>query len=286
VLAALAGARVQALARTTRFGTSAEGRSSTEALAELAGVRDRVEVVVDRGDLRFEEADVVTNSSHLRPIDAGVVSRLRAGAVIPLMFEAWEFRAADLDLEACRRRGIPVAGTNEQHQAIDVFSFLGPMAVKLLFDAGFAVRHGRFVVLCDNPFAPYLVASLERLGASVQLAGAPSPRAERPDAVLVAMRPRLQRQEVVDLSERIARCYAGAAVVQYWGDLDRPTLAANGMPCWPRDAPAPGHMAVLPSDVGPEAVVRLQAGGLKVAEVLLRPEASRTRGDLEFIQPL
>ena len=56
--------------------------------------------------------------------------------------------------------------------------------------------------------------------------------------------------------------------------------------CAPPVAPSRGHMAVLPSDVGPEPVVRLQAGGLKVAEVLLRPDAERSEFDRGFLDAL
>jgi hypothetical protein len=45
-------------------------------------------------------------------------------------------------------------------------------------------------------------------------------------------------------------------------------------------------MAVLPSQPGPEPVVRLQAGGLKVASVLLTDPAERSPFDLEFLDEL
>jgi hypothetical protein len=45
-------------------------------------------------------------------------------------------------------------------------------------------------------------------------------------------------------------------------------------------------MAVLPSDIGPEPVVRLQAGGLKVATVLRKPPHQRTTTDLEYLDEL
>ena len=78
----------------------------------------------------------------------------------------------------------------------------------------------------------------------------------------------------------------GTVLVQYWGDVDRAAAAAAGVPVWPPDAPAPGHMGVLPSAVGPEPVVRLQAGGLKVGEVLARGLDQAPAGDLAFVQPL
>ena len=43
---------------------------------------------------------------------------------------------------------------------------------------------------------------------------------------------------------------------------------------------------MLPSAVGPDPIVRLQTGGLKVAQVLLKPAGERTPADLEFVDEL
>src|SRR5262249_5412361 len=171
------------------YGTFDEVVAATRALAERAGVLERIEIVADRALLRIEEADVITNSGHLRPLDAALIERLRPGAALPLMFESWAFRASDMALDARRRRRGLVAGTNERHPAIDVFSFLGTMALKLLFDAGIAAHRSRIVLLCDNPFAPYIARTLEQLAG--QLAVLPQPDAVpfTPDAILVAMKP-------------------------------------------------------------------------------------------------
>jgi hypothetical protein len=78
----------------------------------------------------------------------------------------------------------------------------------------------------------------------------------------------------------------GTVLVQYWGDADRAAAAAAGVPVWPPEAPPPGHMGVLPSAVGPEPIVRLQAGGLKVGEVLARGLDQACAADLAFAQIL
>jgi len=58
-------------------------------------------------------------------------------------------------------------------------------------------------------------------------------------------------------------------VGQFWGDIDRVALDDLNVPLWPEKAPGAGHMGILPSGIGPESVIRLQAGGLKVGELLL-----------------
>jgi hypothetical protein len=155
------------------------------------------------------------------------------------------------------------------------------MAVKLLLDAGVAVFASRIILLCDNPFAPYIQRGLTGAGAEVELHAhlADALAAANPcDALLVALQP--QPYPVIGAADAVALagCWPGAVVAQYWGDLARSALAAAGAQVWPPHAPVEGHMAILPSGVGPEPIVRLQAGGLKVAEVLLRDEVSSAPG--------
>lgn len=270
VLAAMAGARVHALVRASRYGSVDEVAGRTLALAELVGARSRLEMVTDKNDGLLGRADILTNSGHVRPIDAATVRALKPSAVIPLMYETWELRENDVDVEACRARGIRVAGTNERHPAIDVFSFLGMMAVKLLLDGGVAIHRSRILLLCDNPFAPFLSGGLTQAGAIVELCNA-LPVVSAPqdhDVILVALQPRpepvLGRRE----ADRIGACWKRAIVAQFWGDVDRSACADADVPVHPESAPAAGHMGILPSGLGPEPVIRLQSGGLKVGEVL------------------
>jgi hypothetical protein len=273
VLAARAGAaRVHAITRSTRFGSVDQVRAETLELARLLGVEDRIQVVDEKRRAIVEVADIVTNSGHVRPIDAETIEWMKPNAVIPLMYETWELRPADLDIAACHRKGILIAGTNERHPAVDVFSFLGVLAVRLLHDAGVAVFKSTVLVVCDNDFGPYIERGLTHAGAAVDLvsdiaAGRPNTAY---DVVLVAMTPRpgpvLSEAEL----RHIAMTWPGAVVAQYFGDLDRSLMSSLDLPVWPLQQPQPGHMGILPAEVGPEPTLRLQSGGLKVGEVLWR----------------
>ncbi len=289
VLAAMAGAReVIAVTRTTRYGTVEDIRRDTLALAELPGVRDRISVVEGRDPAAIGRADIITNSGHLRPLDAEFIAAMKTGAVVPMMFEAWELQAGrvDVDLAALAARGIAAAGTNERHRNVGVFDSLGLMAAKLLIDAGIYPRRARIEVLCDNPFADYIRSGLAGVRAVVAVSPTLDLSRSQPDALLIAQRPTGQYVLTATDCARIAREWPGTAVVQYWGDVDRQVLADCGIPYWPPRGPEPGHMAILPSAVGPEPIVRLQTGGLKVGQVLLKPEAERTPADLEYLDAL
>lgn len=270
LIAALAGAdRVLAKTADSRWGSARSVRDSAQQLLALAGVEARLEVRETLDPSLVASADIVTNSGHLRPLDRRLLSQLKPTAVVTLMYEAWELRAEDVDLVACRQQGIAVAGTDERHPSVDVFSYLGAMAQKLLFDAGVAVYGSRLLVLSDNPFAPFLEHGLTAAGAEVQVAETLPLDLGRPaDAILVALspqdRPVLSSAQLAAFAER----FPGTPLVRFWGDLP----AELPLPIWPPNRPggALGHMGVLPSDLGPEPVVRLQAGGLKVGELLAR----------------
>jgi hypothetical protein len=274
VLAALAGAKpVYAFTRPTRHGSLAQVTDETLSLARAAGVEGCVKVLEEITPGVTAQADIVTNSGHLRPLRPQLIEALRPTAVIPLMYEAWEYRAEDLDLAACRANGIAVGGTNERHPAIDVFSFLGNLAAKQLMDSGVAVYGGRIRLLCDNAFAPYLERGLTNAGASVTTSSefhSSSEQSDLLDAIVVALRPRatpaLDEAQLADIATR----HPGAVVAQFWGDFDRTAAHRRGVPVWPPEAPAAGHMGILLSAIGPEPIVRLQCGGLKVGEILWR----------------
>lgn len=277
VLAALAGAtRVYAVTKNTAHGTVEEITADTMELAAELGVAERVVIASGRSRTIVAEADIVTNSGHVRPLDAELVAWMKPSAVIPLMYEAWELRPSDLDLDACRRRAIAVAGTNECHAAVGVFPYLGIMAVKLLLDAGVAIRGSCVLVLCDNPFGPHLEAGLRGAGAEVALTADPTllPHGNVYDAILVALTPRgrpvVGGAEAQLPARELFRRWPAAVVAQLWGDIDRDVLAAERVPYWPVGPVPRGHMGILPSAVGPEPVVRLQCGGLKVGEILAR----------------
>jgi len=289
ILAAMAGAdQVFAISRTTKYGAFEEISDNTHRLAKSVGVAPRIKVITRKTREVVGQADIITNSGHVRPIDAETISWMKQGAIIPLMYEAWEFRDTDIDLEACRKRGIQVAGTNERHPAVDVFRFLGDMSIKLLLDMGIALSHSRVLALCDNDFATFIERGLTGAGVNVMthesLQQVPSD--SHFDAIIVALKP--QTGPVITAADAaiIARRWPGAALGQFWGDVDRSALQAEGVSVWPPSPPAPGHMAILLSDVGPEPVVRLQSGGLKVGEALLRSAGGDLGADKEFLDVL
>ncbi|MEJ5197352.1 MAG: hypothetical protein WHX53_00370, partial [Anaerolineae bacterium] len=111
-----------------------------------------VEVYTVRRLELFAAADIITNLGFVRPIDAAAVAAMKPTAVVPLMCEGWEIRPGDVDLEACRARGIPVIATNEDYPGLEVFAYSGWLALKMLFDAQIEVHKSRLAVVSGDKF--------------------------------------------------------------------------------------------------------------------------------------
>jgi hypothetical protein len=287
-IAAAAGAtHVYAVTGDSRHGTVDDVVTATTALAEELGVGDRITITTERSTDLFTMADIVTNSGHLRPIHDVEAEVMRPGTALSLMFEAWELGAGrvDLDLRALQNRGVLVAGTNERHPRIDVFGYLGLLAVVQLADAGVAAYRSRIALLCGNPFREPMERGLRAAGADLSVAASIDEllAGPRPDALVVAMTP--QDRPVLGEAEsaRIGQQWPGVTITQFWGDIDRGACIEASLDVWPSDPPAPGHMGVLLSRLGPTPIVRLQAGGLKVGQVLRTRPSLRSAADLEYL---
>jgi hypothetical protein len=81
--------RVHAVTKNTAHGTVEEITADTMELAAELGVAERVVITTERARAIVAEADIVTNSGHVRPLDAEMVAWMKPSAVIPLMYQAW-----------------------------------------------------------------------------------------------------------------------------------------------------------------------------------------------------
>ncbi len=293
ILAALAGARVYAFSKSTVYGSVRQVIRITRDV--YIPWRDDLDIhFIDQLTPEIiAQADVITNSGHLRPLNRELLRYAKDSAVIPLMYEAWEWRSDDVDLDYIRERGLRIAATNERHEDVDVFSYLGDMAVKQIFDAGLCLYNNTFILVCNNDFGPYIARVVSKLCKRLGVIDLPQNRtkyrglpvewlSDFPD---LNIPPDYRDAEAViftaypfDLTWlgkdtplsplALKRTLQNPLVLRYAGDVDAEVLAGLGIRCFPADVKS-GHMGILPSAIGYDAVIRLQAGGLKVAEGLL-----------------
>jgi len=278
VIAAQAGAdRVIALGQDSRWGSADDACGAVEEARRALGAPDRIACLHRLDAAAIAQADLVTNLGPLRPLDASRIALLREDAVIAAMCEAWEIRAGDIDLGACARRGIRVAGVNEDHPLVDVFEHNGLLAVKMLHQLEIEVHGARICVAGRGKFADRIAPVLARLGADVRriegLEGEDAgPALDRADALVVAD---YDRTDLLlgaggGLSvEELLKHAPHVAVVQFAGWMNAAELRAAGVPVFPGEEIGPRRMGRTMAYLGPAPLVGLHAAGMKAAEILL-----------------
>jgi hypothetical protein len=294
LLAAIGGAKVFAFSRSTRYGTVDEVFNGTiSSIGKKAFRKLDITLVDELTPEIISQADIITNSGHLRPLDREKLRHAKDGAVIPLMYEAWEWRDADMDLSYVRERGFPIGATNERHPEVDVFNFLGDMALKQIFDAGTCPYRNKFVLVCNNDFGPFIARTVSSVASALGVIDLPEHRsryeglpidwlgdfpniripASYADAEAVIFtaypfdRNWMGDDTVIDIRQ-VREGLKAPFILRYAGDVDVHALDRSGIKYFPAHV-ASGHMGVLPSAIGFDPIIRLQSGGLKAGEAML-----------------
>jgi hypothetical protein len=294
VLAALAGAKVYAYSKTTRYGKLEEVFSNTR---ELANSFKDFPLDIQYTEMLNPEivaqADIITNSGHLRPLNESMLAHAKNELVIPLMYEAWEWREADMDMQYIRKRGFKIGATNERHPDVDVFNYLGDMALKQIFDSGITPYKNRFILLCNNDFGPFIAKVLSRvceglavidkdehkdrydLGLIDWIGGFPNLKIpasyKNAEAIIFTAYPFDQNwigENTAISIQQLQTQLSDPLILRYAGDLDEEALRKKGLHFFPQHVHS-GHMGILPSAIGYDPIIRLQSGGLKAGEALL-----------------
>ncbi len=287
VLAALAGAtRVIAQAKDSRFGAAVDVISASTELAELYGVRDRIEYIGERSYAHLACADIVTNSGHVRPIDRALVDALKPTAVIPLMWETWEFRGADFDLTRCRERGILVLGTNEHQPPCDMRSYVGLTGLKLALELEY--DGGPVLVLGNSLLLGAVLNGVFRHFSSEVTWVSDDPQADLPYSelsshfvacgekythLIVAEHQRstvLIGENGLLKSNDIAFINPGIRIGVICGNVNVSDLSASGIQFLPEVIAPFGVMSYQPAVLGLRPVLTLFSAGLKVGERMAR----------------
>jgi hypothetical protein len=280
ILAAMAGAeRVVACTRDSRWGNAQAVALMVETISRHLDLADRIEVVTRPPAEVAEGIDVVTNLGFVRPIDRAVIAALSDTSCIALMWEPWEFRPEDIDIEACEAFGVPVVATNERHPEVGTFRFLGLLALKLLLECDVEVAGLSIAVIGSEPFheacRDVLVANGARVTVLDPTWGWPTDTAvatlETADAVVV-----VEHRTAIELLGRgthalvnvIAR--RALPLVHICGNLDAAYTTEAGIRRHPSTPARPGFMTVTTSHVGLKPVIDLHAAGLHVAGLVCK----------------
>ena len=293
ILAAIANAKVYAFGKSSQYGSMKEIYNEINGLKSFFKDLD-ISIIEELTSDIISKADIITNSGHLRPLNRAILKYLKPGSVIPLMYESWELRDDDIDIEYCINNNIIISGTNERHRLIDVFSYLGEMAIKLIFESGKCLHNNKFILVANNDFGPYIANSIKKLCHSVGVIDlnrnkskytfdkncvwiSDFPKIEIPndfkssEAIIFTAFP-FSKEWVGNNSvikpEYLSTQIDNPCLLRFAGHINEVDLTYHNIKYFPEKV-KPGYMGILPSSIGFDPVIKLQAGGLKVGEELL-----------------
>lgn len=271
VIAALAGADVWAYTKATRYGTIDEVTRQTLDLASQAGVDGKIKIIDSLDEVPWAKINIVTNCGHLRPIDSAFIARLSSHCVIPLMWEPWEYRAEELDLEACCSKGIKVYGTDESDPRLLTMEYIGFVVLYILFQHSLSPYSARALLVgCPKfiePIRRVLHENHYSIHSVTDYESEMIPDLDSFDVIVLAEheRDKLLIDDRGWLLER-HRINSETLVVHVCGNVHFPNSKVNFFPQFVRPF---GYMSLTPDYVDPMAVVDLHTAGLIVAKGML-----------------
>lgn len=285
VIAAVAGMEVHALSRGSQWGTSIEAVSQTEQLRlEVERLSGKIPTInyISRSSLP-EKIDIVMNCGAVRPIDASIAEAMSSHSCVALMFEDWELRESDIQLEELKRRSIPIIATRETHPKLNIFHWVGLASIELINRCVEKPSEKNILILSNSPFHDNIKKALEANFSNI--VSSPnyqldfpkisqwlqnflrSPAGKMVDGIFSCVYPfdkallGIGSKYEIDLTEFTNQ--EGRFLVRLCGGVGRELLEQN-IAIYPAHL-APGHMAILLSEIGWEPILRLQAGSLRAA---------------------
>ena len=276
IIAALANAnRVIAYTKNSRYGLASD--NILECKKVLNGIDMHYNVEFYSGEIsktHLETADIITNSGFLRPLNEGKLKHLKKNAVIPLMYEKWELRDSDIDINYCKENNIKVAGTWENHPSLLVFNHVGPLALKMALNAGYEVYENKIIVWSDDHFGEVVKEAFLNIGAN--------------DVILTTNEEYLYNNiDNVDFIficdydeereygtpyffdfEKLLKKNTTFGIVHLYGKINYNKHKNSLTNIYPPSDGSPSLMTFTLSHVGINPIVNLQVSGFKVAESL------------------
>lgn len=290
MLAALANAKkVYAFTKDSKYGSSQEIAKHIHSLSTFLGCARLIEIVQGEISIVISECDIITNSGMLRPLDGNFINKMKPTAVIPLMWETWEWRQQELDLDSCIKHNILVLGTNERHPLLKLDRATGFLAYKMLFDCGIEAYNSRLLLLSSCPTGDFIAkvflendVSYDRLALCKEDLHRPWPfitkeickeRLAHYDAVIIAehhLRKMLIGRDGFLTPDEIKTYNPYLQLIHICGTIDAALIQEVDLSLYPSHIAPWGYMSMMVSELGRKCVIDLNAAGLKVGEAMAR----------------
>lgn len=287
IIAAMAGAKkVYAITNDSKYALKEEVKKNTLLFAKMCNVEEIIEVVFDKSSIG--DADIVTNLGFVRPIDKNTIDKLKKNAVIPYMCEAWEVRQEDVDINYCKKKEIPIFGTNENYPGLDVFNFSGALALKMLFDAGIEIFKSKIVIVSSDNFGEIIYNTLLKLTSDVILLKDLNCEdyncLKDADALVIAdytsQNCFIGKTESEITGKHLKLLSKFITVIQFAGFVDISDLKQSDINFYPDYEVGSFRMGKTLAYLGPKPIIDLHCAGLKVGEIMYKNKGTNIANGL------
>lgn len=280
ILAALAGAKVYALAKETKYGTIKQIRDEIFSIGKMLNVDNKISIINCLDEIILGEIDIVTNTGFIRPINKLFIDKLKKDCVIPLMWEPWEHRLEELDLEAAVNRGIKVYGTNESDPRLQSMFYIGLTVIYFLLKEKKSPYSSKILIIGCKKFNEAIITILKKLDYSViSFLTEEYKDVDISDYDTIVIAEHTNSKIIIgNTSEALIQNSSLAKdqlIIHISGNVDFNTLTSSHYP----DKPASfGYMSYTTDFIDPKAVIDLHAAGLKVAEGMIQAKLKGLQG--------
>jgi len=275
--------KVYAVVNDSKYGLAKDIKSQFDFYFKNIKGFNKIEVFCNElPDSAIKDADIITNSSPLRPLDKIFLSKTKKGVVIPLMYEAWEFRDSDIDINFCKENNITIAGTWENHPQLGVFEYVSTLGLKLALNAGYEIRGNNIYVWSDDHFGKMISKGFLSIGGNV-FEGVSVDEFYKllPSLDFIFLcryneeRSFFEGESPIFSVERIKKVNSKIGIIHLYGLIDYKRVLNYGFNVYPQKNGYPKHMTETLSFSGQVPVLRLIVGGFKVAQELCEKNISQ-----------
>lgn len=270
IIAALAGAKVYAYTKDSKYGSVDEVKKQTYKLAKEFHIENKINIIRSLENVPFLELDIVTNTGFLRPINREFITKLSNKCVIPLMWEPWEFRSNELDINSCKFKGIKVYGTNESDERLRTIDYIGLISLYWLLHSKKSPYSSNVLVLGSEKFVNPIIIALEKNGYRYKAMIDYNSNVNLDDFNCIIVAEYSSARIVIgdkkkeafinknDIKERLILHISGNIELQDYTN------------CIPREPKPFPYMSFTTDFIDNKAVIDLHSAGLKVAEGMLK----------------
>ena len=287
IIAALGGAnKVYAIARDSKYGSVEELTKKHHEICKDWKVPNIIEIVKEKAKDFLSDSDIITNSGFVRPLNRETIDMLKQKAVIPLMWETWEHRTEELDLDYAFKKGLLVAGTNEYF----LYTNNGFLVTKLLFECGKGVYKDNILVISSGRIG----RSISDFFASTKVNHSrivfDKNYSEKEKKYLIAEENiihKLSEYDAIVVAEHyhnidiiskvgiIKTAHLGklnprVQIIHICGSINNEDIQEEGIKIYPEKPAGYGYMTISAAHLDSHAVLELNTAGLRVGEIMAK----------------